>query len=370
MYLLIAFDIVFIGYGMITGRTENILEVVWKFFVIGVMVYIITNFKTLSYDLVDSVCTLAGLNSSSASYNMGTDILTNPTSVLSYSYNYVIKPFLDSLDVQIKKSMQNGGPWAMFEFTNIKYMFMYGIFTAFTMICFCILTIQVCIASISWHICFFFAIMMLPFTLFEPTSFLGRNAFSSMAGQSLNCGVLVFITNIGLQVMQVYFSTSVPVALEWGNVFIVLCSSLLLAYLSIIGPGLVISLISGAPTLGAGGFASTMSNLWNTGRGIQRAITGDGRRPPQPQSNNVNGNGGSNTTNNTTKTDSTGNGNNNGFKGSSRAGDSPAVKEINGSSGASVSQGGTRYISGTRGFQGGSAKNNHALVHVQRKRSS
>jgi type IV secretory pathway TrbL component len=131
---------------------------------------------------------------------------------------------------------------------------------------------------ILYHINLFFGVILLPFTAFKPFEFIGKNVFKAVFTQALTCAVVVFIASIGMRVFQGYFTAAavrmqIEKGLSIGHQWVIIASILLYAFLCLMSPTLVMSIISGAPTLGVSGLVSTIAAI---GGAVSGAIASSG----------------------------------------------------------------------------------------------
>jgi hypothetical protein len=333
LYILVAFNVLFIGINIIIGKINSIMEIVWRFCIIATIIYIVEHWQPIVTVFSNSVFNLAGMNTKNASSNMGSTIIHDPGSILSYAYHQLIDPILGALD---KRFADNG---VLKGLAMYKFMLQYGLVIIVLLACFIVIMLQVVLALISFHVCLFFSLMMLPFLVFEPFAFLGKNAFTSMVGCTLTLGVLIFICNIGFGMFQTYFVAAITSSLSSfniGTIISALAASIIFAYMCIVGPTLVMTLVSGAPMLGAAGFASTVSNI---GKGVSKIAGGANKlmhpQPPKTPSPSAPSPSGNTPPSPTPPAALPAPPSGRQFQGSLNAGQSPAAKQLRASSGTS-----------------------------------
>jgi type IV secretion system protein TrbL len=275
LYALTVLNFTWLGIETMLGKYtfEKLLE---NFLVLGISVFLIRNLGYLSNMFLSSIIGLAGVTT-----GMDTSVLENPSVIFDFANTSIIYP----LDNLVSEYMGGAlGPLNSVGrfFNNLSFYVLYGILMLLVYICFAIVVVQVVLNYILYHIVLFFGYILLPFTVFKPLDFIGKNVFKAVLTQALTCGVIVFVANIGLAVFRLLFTKAFLVymnpdqfARNGSGIFLVIIACVLLyGFLCLQAPTLVMSIISGAPTLGAGGLFSTVAAVGGAVTGAAAVIGG------------------------------------------------------------------------------------------------
>jgi type IV secretion system protein TrbL len=271
LYALVTLNIAWTGIETILGKND-LGKLVEKFFLMGVTVLLVTRFVEISHLFLTSFVKLAGIST-----GMDQSLLEDPTQVFDFAHTYILTPYGNAVQGTFANTSSNPFQVIVNFFQNIQFTVMYGIFTLCIYVCFAIVVVQIMLNYILYHINLFFGVILLPFTAFKPFEFIGKNVFKAVFTQALTCAVVVFIASIGLRVFQGYFTITTVQAhlakLSLGRLWVIVASVLLYAFLCLMSPTLVMSIISGAPTLGVSGLVSTIAAI---GGAVTGAIASSG----------------------------------------------------------------------------------------------
>jgi type IV secretion system protein TrbL len=293
LYVLITINIAWTGIETILGKND-LAKIIEKVFLTGVTVLLVTRFVEISHIFLASVVKLAGIST-----GMDQNLLENPTQIFEFAHVNILEPYGAAIEATLKANSE-GNPLQVIInfFQSIRFTVMFGIFTLCIYICFAVVVVQIMLNYILYHINLFFGVILLPFTAFKPFEFIGKNVFKAVFTQALTCAVIIFIASLGMEVFRGYFTAAavrmqIERGLTIGHQWVVIASILLYAFLCLMAPTLVMSIMSGAPTLGASGLISTVAGI---GAGIGGAIAGAAAAGSQGSGTQANSTGGSNTT--------------------------------------------------------------------------
>ncbi len=279
MYILLTLDVIFFFIGVAAGKSSSFEAIIMKLIALGALVFVITNFNSLAITVESSIVKLANING-----QINTTYLDKPGQIMTFAQDNIITPMTNVMDQYI----DNDGSKSINPVTQLvstvatmKYAIVYMLFIAGTYLAFAILTLEFAVAVITFHFTLFFALMFVPFTVWEPLEFMGRHSFAAVIGQAVRLGCIVFIVSIGLN----SFSAMIPsVPTITGNnfsiglnyVFEILTASLLLAFLAWQIPTLAQSFLSGMPSLGTASLVQNARGLISGMSAVTGAFGGGG----------------------------------------------------------------------------------------------
>jgi type IV secretion system protein TrbL len=241
-----------------------------KILILGINIFLIKNLSYLSHMVLSS---LLKLSSTAGDTAMGTSLLENPAVLLDYAHSYIIKPTTDVVAEQFG-GLFDAVSSAFNLLTNPNgfwFIIMYILLILVVYVCFAIIIVQIVLNYILYHITLFFGYILAPFSIFKPLDFIGKNVFKALLTQALTLAVIVFVANIGLSAFKAMFTTSLMKGLNTNNplmsvglIWLMIASVLIYLFVCLQSPTLVMSIISGSPTLGAGGLLSTIAAIGTT----------------------------------------------------------------------------------------------------------
>ena len=141
-------------------------------------------------------------------------------------------------------------------------------------LCFFVLAVQLFITLIEFKLTTLAGFVLIPFALWNKTSFLAEKVLGNVVSSGIKVLVLAVIVGIGSGLFaefQVH-----PDEPSIDHALVVMLASLALLALGIFGPGIATGLVSGAPQLGAGAMAGAAVGAVGTGVAIGAAVTGVG----------------------------------------------------------------------------------------------
>ncbi|OPE28298.1 type IV secretion system protein, partial [Pseudomonas aeruginosa] len=133
-------------------------------------------------------------------------------------------------------------------------------------LCFFVLAVQLFITLIEFKLTTLAGFVLIPFALWNKTSFLAEKVLGNVVSSGIKVLVLAVIVGIGSGLFaefQVH-----PDEPSIDHALVVMLASLALLALGIFGPGIATGLVSGAPQLGAGAMAGAAVGAVGTGVAI------------------------------------------------------------------------------------------------------
>jgi len=267
LFILTVINIAWLGIKTIFGKYE-LADLIEQFLVIGISVYVVKNLEPWTNLMKESLFKITG---------MSTDVLQDPALILAYAQTNILNPISQTINKQFNNA---GGIFAKAElfFSEFGFFLCYGIAVIAVYICFAVVVVQIVIAYISYWITLLFGQILLPFSTFRPLEFIGKNVFTAILTQTLTLAVIVFVAQLGLGVFQTVItgpaldSLADRGKLNIGTLWVILACVLIYFYLCLKAPTLVSTLVSGSPSLGAGGLFSTVAAV---GHAVSHALKPD-----------------------------------------------------------------------------------------------
>ena len=159
-------------------------------------------------------------------------------------------------------------------FVNLDPIVVLFIAWLVVILCFFVLAVQLFITLIEFKLTTLAGFVLIPFALWNKTSFLAEKVLGNVVSSGIKVLVLAVIVGIGSGLFaefQVH-----PDEPSIDHALVVMLASLALLALGIFGPGIATGLVSGAPQLGAGAMAGAAVGAVGTGVAIGAAATGVG----------------------------------------------------------------------------------------------
>jgi type IV secretion system protein TrbL len=263
MYFLLIIDILFFAIYMMLGKNKNISAIVEKIIQIGFFVFLLNNFSNLSFAFMRSCVSLTA----KFNFNFNPDFFTNPSAILKFASNRVIKP----LEKLIDQSQPKGG--ILPQFPDFKLILIFGLAWLCCMVCFIILALQLCFASIEFHLMVLMGLILVPFVVLEQTRFIGIKVFPAIAGQAIKLAIISLVCGITVSIFDSYLTFRSIEVLSIDYIIVLISTTGLLGYLAIQIPSLASSLLSGIPNLSLSSFLQNVSSGVNASANTVRTVT-------------------------------------------------------------------------------------------------
>jgi type IV secretion system protein TrbL len=262
------------GFGLIKGDVSRILNVliilsiVWsaalwalsddhviahfarKIVYIGVFAWIIQNWQVLTDKLARSFMDL-GLKA--GGFDGATYYTAQPGNIAYLGYT-TAQPLMDQIG-------RLTGPVAFFKnIVEITFLFLAicAIVAAF-----CIITIQVVVALLTFKFGSLAAFVLVPFAVLSKTAFIAERPLGWVVGSGVRLMVLTLVLGVGNNIFQ---SLKVPPGqtVTTYQAFCIALAALLLMVLSLVASRLATDMIIGGPSLGVGTAINTTAVAYNT----------------------------------------------------------------------------------------------------------
>ncbi|HWV51667.1 P-type conjugative transfer protein TrbL [Pseudorhodoplanes sp.] len=242
---LIAIDITLAGLFWAMAADEDVIaRLVKKTLYIGFFAFIIGNFNSLCRVVFES---FSGLGLKAAGSALSPSDFLRPGKLAQVGID-AGKPILDAA---------SGLMGYVSFFTNFVQIFVLLIAWAVVVLAFFILAVQLFITLIEFKLTTLAGFVLIPFALFNKTSFLAEKVLGNVVASGVKVLVLAVIVGIGTTLFDQFtqgFAGNQP-TLE--DALAIMLGALSLFGLGIFGPSIATGLVSGAPQLGAGAAAGT-----------------------------------------------------------------------------------------------------------------
>lgn len=246
---LIAIDITLAGLFWAMGPdTDIIAKFLKKVLYVGFFALLIGNFAFLADVIFRSFAQL-GLTATAGSITA--DDIMKPGFVAATGYDAAY-PLLDEIS-------KLSGPIAFFK--NIVIISVLALAWLITLLAFFFLSIQLFITIIEFKLTTLAGFVLIPFALWNKTSFLAERVLGNVISAGIKLMVLAIIVGIGSTIFGSITSTFTPDAVTLEQAASVILGSLAMLALGIFGPGIATGLVSGAPQLGAGAAIGTVAGV-------------------------------------------------------------------------------------------------------------
>jgi len=267
--VLIGIDVTVAGLFWAMGGEDDIIgRFLKKILYVGAFALILGRFSTLADIIFRS---FAGLGIEAGGGSMSADDLLRPGFVASTGFQ-AAHPMLDQVSELL-------GPVAFFE--NFLTIAVLMISWLLVIVAFFVLAIQLFITVIEFKLTTLAGFVLVPFALWNRTSFLAERVLGNVVSSGIKVMVLAVVVGIGSGFFNEFVGAMAGQEPDIGKAMSLVLASLALFGLGIFGPGIASGLVAGAPQLGAGAAvgtaaaaAGTVALAGGAAGGAARAIGG------------------------------------------------------------------------------------------------
>ncbi|MEL6237291.1 MAG: P-type conjugative transfer protein TrbL [Pseudomonadota bacterium] len=246
---LITIDITLAGLFWAMGPDSDVIaKFLKKVLYVGFFALLLDNFSFLSNIIFQSFAQL-GLNATGGTITA--DDIMKPGFVAATGFDAAY-PLLDEIS-------KLTGPIGFF--TNIVIIAVLFLAWLITLLAFFFLAIQLFITIIEFKLTTLAGFVLIPFALWNKTSFLAERVLGNVISSGIKLMVLAIIVGIGSTIFGSITSTFAPDEVTLEQAASVILGSLAMLALGIFGPGIATGLVSGAPQLGAGAAIGTVAGV-------------------------------------------------------------------------------------------------------------
>jgi type IV secretion system protein TrbL len=237
---LIGIDITLAGLFWSLGGEDNVLgRFLRKILYIGAFAFIINSFSRLA-DIIFASFAQAGLTAGGGTLTAA-DLL-RPGRLASTGFD-AAWPLLDQASTMM-------GFTTFFD--NFLAIIVLIFAWAIVVIAFFILAVQMFVTIIEFKLTSLAGFILVPFALWNRTSFLAERVLGNVVGSGIKVMVLGVIVGIGANFFSQFTQALAGQEPDIGQAMSLVLASLALFGLGIFGPGIASGLVSGGPQLGAG----------------------------------------------------------------------------------------------------------------------
>ncbi|RYD55881.1 MAG: P-type conjugative transfer protein TrbL [Sphingomonadales bacterium] len=242
---LIGIDITLAGLFWALGGEDDVLaKFVKKILYVGAFAMILNSFSTLSDVIFRS---FAGLGLTAGGATITPEDLLRPGKLAAVGFQ-AAQPLLEQASELV-------GPVAFFEnFVQIAVLVVAWIVV---IVAFFILAVQLFITILEFKLTSLAGFVLVPFALWNRTSFLAERVLGSVISSGIKVMVLAVIVGIGSNYFADFVDALQGQEPDIDQALSLMLASLALLGLGIFGPAVASGLVSGAPQLGAGSAAAT-----------------------------------------------------------------------------------------------------------------
>ncbi len=245
-----------------TGQGDDVIaKLLRKVLYVGAFAYILNNFNWLASIVFRS---FAGLGITATGSSITMENFLQPGRLAKTGID-AGAPILEQIGEMA------GFPEVFVNLDPIVVMFLAWLVVV---LCFFVLAIQLFITLIEFKLTTLAGFVLVPFALWNKTSFLAEKVLGNVVAAGIKVLVLAVIVGIGsglFSQFQVH-----PAEPNIDHALVIMLASLTLLALGIFGPGIATGLVSGAPQLGAGAMAGAAVGAAGTAVAVGAAATGVG----------------------------------------------------------------------------------------------
>ena len=242
---LVGIDITLAGLFWALGGEDDVIgRFLKKILYVGAFAFIIGSFSTLA-DIVFK--SFSGLGITAGGGRLGADDLLRPGFIASTGFD-AAKPLLEQVSNLI-------GPVAFFE--NFLTIAVLMIAWLFVILAFFVLAIQLFITIIEFKLTSLAGFVLVPFALWNRTSFLAERVLGNVIASGIKVMVLAVIVGIGSGFFDQFRAAANGQNPDLLAAMSLVLASLALLGLGIFGPAIATGFVAGAPQLGAGAAVGT-----------------------------------------------------------------------------------------------------------------
>jgi len=252
--VLVGIDITLAGlWWAMDGERDVLGRFLKKILYIGVFALILGNFQYLSDVIYRS---FAGLGLTAGGGDMTADELLKPGALAGKGFS-AAQPLIDQVATMV------GFPDIFGYFLVVIVLIVAWLLVV---LAFFVLAIQMFVTIIEFRLTTLAGFVLVPFALFNKTSFLAERVLGNVVSSGLKIMVLAVIVGIGMGFFG-EFSAAIGNDPEIDEAMTMVLGALSLLGLGIFGPGIASGLVAGAPQLGAGAAVGTVAGAAIMGMG-------------------------------------------------------------------------------------------------------
>ena len=220
-------------------ENQNVLaSLVRKVLLVGFFAWLVSQWHTLSQTVIDGFVSL-GLKAGGGAMSLG-DFLNSPSKIVMQGIKVCVGLF---------DYIHTIAPGPVEFFAHLDTVLMALIACIGVLIAFVLLSIEVTIVVIEFHIVTLIAFVTIPFGILTQTSFLSERAIGYVVSVGIKLMALAIVVSIGTTIFDAYTVSATPDINEDVGL---LLGAVVLLMLALKIPAIAGALISGGPQLNAG----------------------------------------------------------------------------------------------------------------------
>lgn len=245
------------------SEDEVIAQIARKVLFIGAIVWIVQNWPMLT-DILSRTFIALGIKASGTP--IGSPDALNPAQLVIRGFGTVEPMILAMRDLS--------GPIGFFE--NFPEIILLTVAVLLILIAFAVMAIQLVVALLSFKLGTLVAFVLVPFSLFKPTSFIAERPLGWVVAASVRLMLLTIVLGIGE-------AAFVSLEIDWETLTVVQAlgiaiGAVLLMVLALLSGRLASEIVSGQPNLSGNDAIATSANSARTAHNTVRNTTSAARR--------------------------------------------------------------------------------------------
>ncbi len=223
-----------------------------KVIFVGIFVWFVKEWPWITDQVIKGFVWAGGKAGNSSNVS----VMNDPSAIMTEGFRVV---------ASLVKALAEASPWELpAYFTNL-------IIFLLIILCYAIIAIQVFLVQVEFGIIATLGLILIPFGVFRPTSFIAEKVFGAIMSFGIKLMVLSFILSITFPMLQQLAIPEEPNLLAFVNVFV---AAAMLAFLCWHAPSIAASMLSGSPSLTAQTAGSGISRVFSSVRQIAAAKAG------------------------------------------------------------------------------------------------
>lgn len=244
--ILVGIDITLAGLWWAMDADADILaRLLKKVLYVGLFALILNNFQSFANIIYQS---FSGLGLHASANTLSPDDLLRPGKLAGTGFT-AAKPLLDQASTML------GFPQIFGNFLTVCILLVSWFLV---IVAFFILAVQLFITIIEFKLTSLAGFTLVPFALWNRTSFLAERVLGAVIGSGIKVMVLAVVVGIGSSFFSQFTTALQGQQPDVGQAMSLVLASLALVGLGIFAPGIAAGLVSGAPQLGAGAAIGTI----------------------------------------------------------------------------------------------------------------
>ena len=263
---------------MMMGHKAQLSHILMQILKMGVFIYVLDNFmdiidafRSLLFQGISKVYT--GISATAEVYN------TDPGNLIIWANENIVDALWESMEARL--ALMSWGDIGSGIFLGLIFMLAYVV----VMVVFIYIALQLAIATIEMNLTFIMSTLLMPFSAFELTQFVGAKAIPAALGQAIKLAIIYIVIGIGMQGYLAIINEDTINALRNVNPFnrdgsgagvrllvSIVGATLLFGYLVKSIPALATSFLTGIPGLSFDGFKSAAEGFIGGAKNIAQGI--------------------------------------------------------------------------------------------------